>query len=326
MKRVIFVFLLLVNSVLFAQLQFEARVSKTELGIDERLKIDFIMNFDADNFVAPEFENSGFAVMSGPSQMVSQVKVNNRYVFNKQYTYFLMPLKKGTLTIKPAYIEFGNKIYKSNPIKITVTDAVNDNPYNNQNAIVKNPIKLANEGVELVAEISNTNPYLNEPITILYKIYVNNRKAAVVGWKEFSKPKYENFWTQSESIDGDNIKIENVKYKGEIYLSAVLRKTILYPQKSGNLEIEPLNLNVEIEVPTGRVDFMGNLEYVIQNKRVVAGSKVINVKALPTPPKGTVFTGAVGTFDYQVTPSTTTLQGDQSLENGSFYIAFKQDS
>lgn len=35
---------------LMAQVQFEARVSKNTLGLNERLRIDFIMNVDGDNF------------------------------------------------------------------------------------------------------------------------------------------------------------------------------------------------------------------------------------------------------------------------------------
>ena len=34
---------------LMAQVQFEARVSKNTLGLNERLRIDFIMNVDGDN-------------------------------------------------------------------------------------------------------------------------------------------------------------------------------------------------------------------------------------------------------------------------------------
>ena len=72
MKKGIVVLLLLFASSLVAQVQFEAKVSKNSLGINERLRIEFNMNADGDNFVAPAFESSGFRVVGGPSQSVSQ--------------------------------------------------------------------------------------------------------------------------------------------------------------------------------------------------------------------------------------------------------------
>ena len=66
MKKYIAAIVLLVCSSLSAQVQFEARVSKTTLGLNERLRIDFMMNVDGDNFAQPSFE--GFRIIAGPSQ------------------------------------------------------------------------------------------------------------------------------------------------------------------------------------------------------------------------------------------------------------------
>ena len=53
---------------LFAQIQFEAKVSKNTLGLNERLRIDFTMNADGDNFSPPSFE--GFRIVGGPSESI----------------------------------------------------------------------------------------------------------------------------------------------------------------------------------------------------------------------------------------------------------------
>ena len=301
---------------LLAQVQFEAKLSKSSLGINERLRVDFTMNIDGDNFTPPNFEQSGFRIVGGPSQMVSQSWVNGRGTFNKSYSYVLMPLKKGNLILKQATIEYNGQIYKTAPVKVNVGEAVDEqyDPYSNPKRPNQRAITaVGKEGVHLVAEISNPNPYINEPITIQYKIYVNAR-TSVAGWRESAKPKYENFWSQSESIDADNLKVVNTTFKGESYRMAVLRRTVLYPQKAGNLVIEPLTLDVEVEVPTGRVDLFGEAEKVIQNKRVSAGSKVINVKSLPEAGKPADFTGAVGKFEFIVLPSATTSQNGESID------------
>lgn len=315
MKRIlIFVVAMICNSLL-AQVHFEAKLSKSSLGINERLRVDFTMNIDGDHFTPPNFEQSGFQVVGGPSQMVSQSWANGRGTFNKSYSYVLMPLKKGNLVLKQAFIEYNGQIYKTTPVKVNVGDAVDEyNPYGNSGQ--SNPrtvTALGKEGVHLVAEVSNSNPYLNEPITILYKVYVSNRTFDA-GWVEATKPKYENFWSQSESVDSDNLKIVNTVFKGENYRMAIIRKTVLYPQKTGKLVIDPLTIDVQVDVPTGRLDRFGEIEKVIQKKRVSAGSKVITVKALPETGKPADFTGAVGEFELVVLPSTTTSQNGESID------------
>ncbi|PKP18569.1 MAG: BatD protein, partial [Bacteroidetes bacterium HGW-Bacteroidetes-23] len=121
MKKLVFI-LLLTCQTIFAQVQFEAKASKTSLGLNERLRIDFTMNVDGDNFVPPAFE--GFRVIAGPSQQVSQSWVNGKSSFNKTYSYFLLPTQKGTISIKQASIEYNGQVYKSTPISIKVTDEV----------------------------------------------------------------------------------------------------------------------------------------------------------------------------------------------------------
>ena len=122
MKKFIIAFALVLCNSLLAQVQFEAKVSKTTLGLNERLRIDFIMNVDGDNFIQPTFE--GFKIIAGPSQQVSQSWVNGKSSFEKTYSYYLLPTQKGALVIKQSSIEYNGQIFKTSPIKINVTAAV----------------------------------------------------------------------------------------------------------------------------------------------------------------------------------------------------------
>ena len=162
MKKFIIAIVLIACNSLLAQVQFEAKVSKTKLGLNERLRIDFVMNMDGDNFTQPSFE--GFRVIAGPSQQVSQSWVNGKSSFEKVYSYYLLPQQKGNLIIKQASIEYNGQIYKTSPIKITVTNAVQE-ARNPDDA----PQVSADDNIYLVADISKTNPYINEPITVVYK-------------------------------------------------------------------------------------------------------------------------------------------------------------
>jgi hypothetical protein len=302
MKRYLILFLLCFQG-LMAQVQFEARVSKTTLGLNERLRIDFVMNIDGDNFAQPSFE--GFRIIAGPSQQVSQSWINGKTSFEKSYSYFLLPTQKGTLTIRQAVIEFNGQIYKTQPIKINVTAATEQPRDPNDSQI------SADDNLYLVAEISNTSPYINQPITAVYKLYFSYN-IGITKWDELSKPKYNDFWSQN--IDIKQLVAEEGMFKGERYRYIVLKKVILYPQKSGKLVIKPLAMDIDVQLPTNRRNMYGQVEVINGNKRVSAGAKIINVRPLPEAGKPADFTGAVGKFDFQAIPSKTTLKSGESLD------------
>jgi hypothetical protein len=302
MKKYFFLLLLSFQGLL-AQVQFEAKASKQTLGLNERLRIDFTMNDDGDNFTPPNFE--GFKIIAGPSQQVSQSWVNGKSSFNKTYSYFLLPTQKGNLVIRQASIDIRGQIYKTSPVKITVTAAV-EQPRDPNDSQVS-----ADESLHLVAEISKTNPYINEPITVVYKIYFSYN-IGITNWRELDKPKYNDFWSQN--IDIKQLVAEEGKYKGEKYRFVTLRKTVLYPQKSGKLVIEPLSLDVDVQLPSNRRNIFGQVLLVEDHKRVSAGAKTISVKALPESGKPADFSGAVGRFTFKVTPSKTNLKSGESLD------------
>jgi hypothetical protein len=283
-------------------ISFEAILSKKSLGINENLRVDFKMNKDGDNFTPPSFK--GFTVVGGPNQSVSNMWVNGKRTFSKSYSYFLTPNKKGSLIIGQATIEIDDNIYKTLPVKISVSEsvAVSKDP--------NDPTYVVNENLHLVAEISNTNPYLNEGISIVYKLFYSPQ-INVTNVGEIETPEFENFWSQNIKIP--RLQIERGSFKGDNYNFVTWKKTVLYPQKSGKLDILPLSLDVSVDVPTNRRDFFGNRIYNQVSKKVTAGKRSINVKALPgNAPES--FNGAVGKFDIKLNTNKTELNASESLQ------------
>ena len=281
---------------------FEAILSKKSLGINEKLRVDFKMNKDGDNFTPPNF--TGFKVVGGPNQSVSNMWVNGKRTFSKIYSYFLSPIKKGSVTIGQATIEIDNKIYKTLPVKISVSESV---------SISKDPSDpnyVVNENLHLVAEVSNISPFLNEGISIIYKLYYSPQ-INVTNVGEIETPEFENFWSQNIKIP--RLQIERGSYKGDNYNFVTWKKIVLYPQKSGKLEVLPLSLDVSVDVPTNRRDFFGNRIYNQVSKKVTAGKRSINVKVLPlNAPES--FNGAVGKFDIKLKTNKTELNASESLQ------------
>ncbi|WP_274474222.1 BatD family protein [Mangrovimonas aestuarii] len=302
-KHIALLLFMLSFTVASAQVKFEAKVSKTKLGVNERLRVDFEMNEDGDNFNPPGFTN--FTVVGGPNQSVSHSWVNGKRSFSKTYSYFLAPKGQGTFTINQATIEIEGQVYKTTPVTVIVTKAV-DKPRDGNDAEY-----IASENIHLVAEVSKSNPYLNEAITVIYKLYVAPN-TGVSNWREIDNPRYNDFWSQA--IDVKGLKVQNGTYKGEDYRYVVLRKTVLYPQRTGKLEIEPLSLDITVEVPTNRRDIFGSRLTRQVHRTISAGSRTINVKPLPEQGKPADFTGAVGSFDFKVTLSKDQLNASESLK------------
>tara|TARA_B100001093_G_scaffold37920_3_gene32499 strand:- start:8504 stop:10264 length:1761 start_codon:yes stop_codon:yes gene_type:complete len=284
------------------QISFIAEVSKNSLGINENLRVDFKMNQDGDNFNAPNFD--GFRVVGGPNQSVSNMWVNGERTFSKVYSYYLTPIKKGKLSIGQATIEINNKIYKTIPVKVTVSGSA---------SIIKNPDDpsyVVNDNLHLVAEVSKVNPYLNEGFSVVYKLFFSPQ-INVTNVGEIDSPKYSDFW--SHNIKIPRLQIERGTYKGESYNFVIWKKIVLYPQKTGELNILPLTLDVSVDVPTNKRDFFGNRIYSQLPKTVTAGKKTINVLELPSnQPEN--FSGAVGNFDIELSTNKSELNASESVQ------------
>lgn len=303
-SRLLLCLIFLVSVNIQSQISFDAKVSKKRLGLNERLRVDFVMNENGDDFTPPPFTN--FQIVSGPQQSVSRSWVNGVRSFSKTYTYFLTPKRKGKVTLGQAEIVIKGEVYKTLPIPLEVTSSVEKpNDPNNIDYIT-------DENIRLVAEISNTQPYLNEGITVLYKLYFRN-PISISDVQELESPSYGDFWSHLIKIGQVRVNTRG-EYKGEPFNEVVWRKVVLYPQKTGKLDIEPLSLNLSLSVPSDRRDLFGRRILTQGQKTISAGRRVINVKSLPEENQPIDYTGAVGSFDFDVIIDKDALKASESFQ------------
>ena len=302
--RFLYYFLVLGTFTIQGQVSFEAKVSKKRLGLNERLRIDFEMNENGDNFNPPNFIN--FHVVSGPQQSVSRSWVNGVQSFSKTYTYFLTPKKKGKIVLGQAEVNINGEVYKTSPIEIEIISAVEkpNDPNNTDNIIDGN--------IHLVAEISKNNPYLNEGITVTYKLYFRN-PISISDVQELESPSYGDFWSHLIKIGRAEINMRG-SYKGEPYNEVIWRKAVLYPQKTGKLILEPLTLNLSLNLPSNRKDLFGRRILTQAQKMITTGKDIIRVKGLPQNNKPDNFSGAVGEFDFDVILNKNALKATESFQ------------
>jgi hypothetical protein len=305
LKFYISIFISLLSlSILAQKAELKVKVSKNKLGLNQRLRIEFSVNKQgADNFTPPDFK--GFRIIQGPSQSVSQSWINGKVSFSQSYTYIIKPERKGELIISPANIKYRGSNLNSKMMKIIVLKPVDitENP--------NDPNYIAQQNIHLVAEVSKSKPFVGEGIYVEYRLYVSEN-ISVYDTSVTEAPQYNGFWNQEIKINGFPVKIG--KYNNENYRYIVLQKALLIPTKTGKLTIDPMKMDIVIGVPTGRVDFFGNVITKNIKKEFASTKKNISPKSLPLENKPENFTGAVGKFKFDVSLSKSALKANESSQ------------
>jgi hypothetical protein len=309
MKNFFLIFAILIQLTALAQVKFEARTDKDIYALNEKILLTFMINNDGDNFDPPKLESfrvEGPSISKGNNTSISIIngKVNSRREIFTQLNYYLTPKSKGTFTIQPATIEYEGVIYKSNPVVVRIVDAV-QMPFD-----PNDPLAQVGEGVFLVADISKQNPYVNEPVTVVYKVYFDPRYG-VNNVRETENPAYNGFWSQFQ--DMKNLKAVLAKYNGKDYAMVEWRKVILYPLESGNKNLDPLTITMDVNVPVRRTSPYES-PFQTVSKTISAGARTINVKPLPETNKPIDFKGAVGDFAFKIVPSKKQVKFGESLD------------
>src|SRR5690606_18709295 len=191
MKRITAIIFFLFSQMIFAQVEFTAKLSRTKIGVNENVRIDFVMNVDGDHLELPDFE--GFRVVSGPFQQISHSIINGRRSLSKSFGFTLQPTRQGTLTIGSATITYKGQKYETEPVKLTVTAPV-ERPNDPSEPLIE-----VDQSIHLVAQISKRSPYLNEPISVVYKLYFKEG-LGIRNFNMIGNPEYKDFWSHNIEV------------------------------------------------------------------------------------------------------------------------------
>ena len=148
---------------------------------------------------------------------------------------------------------------------------------------------------------------------ISYKLYFANVDVAQLT-NNIKIPEFTGFLKQD--LEQGEIQTELEHYNGRNYQTAVLYRTILYPQHSDDIAIDPAHFEVILRVQTQqRVrsifdDFFGS--YTNVTKSLTAPGVTIHVASLPSgKPAG--FSGGVGKFSMTPSISQTEIQANEAV-------------
>jgi hypothetical protein len=296
-------FIIIISALLlFGQLNaqkvsFTAAAPKV-VALGEQFQLTYKVNAAGKNFRPPSFV--GFSKLMGPqtgnnsSTSIVNGKVSRVNTFT--FTYVLAGTREGKHTIQAAKIVVNGKTYSSNVLNIEVVKSKGGLKNNNPNS--SQPQGLASDDVFVRIDLSKTEAFVGEQIVATLKVYTRTNN---IDFTDATFPSYDGFYKSEIKDTPKQLFREN--YKGEIYFVGIFQKNIIIPQKSGEITIDPFELQCRVKVPAGfGRDFFGRK---VQNyKTLVANVKshprILSITALPAnKPRG--FTGAVGEFKMTAT-------------------------
>ena len=303
------------------EVTFKANAPRTVVA-NKPFQLSYTLNTRAGKDLrVPEL--NGFEVLAGPFTSTSS---STQWINGKRsssttctYTYTLLASEPGEYTIPSGTISIKHDKYTSNGLKIKVlpSDQVEEqnaqgNATGRQQSQSSSP-SLSDKNLFVRTIVSKTNVHEQECVLLTYKLYTLVDVSRFTNNTKF--PDFNGFLKQEIEAD-EQQQLSTEHYKGRNYGTVVLHQVLLYPQRSGEIIIEPARFEAEVrmqnqaQVKSIFDDFFDSYSNV--TKMLIAPGVKINVKALPqNPPKS--FSSAVGKFSVSSDISTTALKAHEAV-------------
>ena len=288
-------------------------------------QLSYSINQRAKDLRAPEFTD--FDYIAGPytSQSSSTSFINGKRTstFTLTYTYTLIPTKEGIFTIPPATIKVDNEQYTSNGVRITVLPPDQSTNKSSSNTNTTNQtVSNVNDGqshntvegnIFVRTLVNKTKVHEQEAILLTYKLYFAGVDVAQLT-NNTRLPEFKGFLKQELEIGEIQAELEH--YNGRNYQTAILYRTLLFPQHSGSIVIDPAQFEALLRVQNRAQvrsifdDFFGS--YTTVAKPLTSQGVTIHVSELPAG-KPACFSGGVGQFNMSSSISSTEVQANEAI-------------
>ncbi len=330
MKRkslIIFSIFMVVASVLVAQEAKMTLRAPNEVSVGQQFAVTYEINARPTDFKTPTFNNFNF--LGGPSQSSSS---STQYIHGKMtrtmsvsYTYYLSASAEGTFTIPKATCKVDGVVIESNTAQVKVVTGSGSqqnqtrvqNRYGQRSQQQDELVQIDDNTLYVKISANKTNVYQGEEIIVTYRIYT---QVNISQYQIDKLPITKGFWTEDLWDNNTQVQQYEETINGKRYLVGEIRRAALFPQESGLLTIEPLQLEVLAQLPsqrrrTGSIfdlfdDAFFNTHQSVK-KTLVSNALKINVKPLPTPPDN--FTGGVGNFSLSAKIDTDKIKANEAL-------------
>ncbi len=293
MKFLAIIFLL-ISSMAFAN-EVKIEINPTKPVAGEVFQAYFRIFTDADEEPAINFSPANVEVVGKSNQGVSTrtIYANGKLTVTREMTmvYDLVSAKPGPASLRDVTIQLGSKSLRHPTVSFSV---------------LKEAQVLGD--VFVMADVPKKTVYLGEGIVARYYLY---RKVDVNSIDIKKYPKLNGFLKRFLQ---EPERPERVTVDGNLYVRTQIYSAKLFPEKTGELKIDPLQLTAtysssNINDPFGA--FGMNRDF--KTRSLSSESVKIEVRPLPEPVPPH-FTGLVGTHEFQVQFGQSKLIVNEPLE------------
>jgi hypothetical protein len=324
--------LLFVANFCKAQTKFVATINPAQAGINEYITLKLTVE-NAQNVqqINPPALND-FNLVSGPNQESAVNNVNGVVTQSISLSYILQPKKPGTYNIGYATAIIADKTYKSNAVKVSVSNKKSSNSNATSNSSPFAAFDLFDEpkpraayddyilrkgetvqdkvskNMRLKLQTDKTVCYVGEPILASYKLYSRLQSESNLA----KNPSFNGFSVVDMMQQNDQYANTQETLDGRAYNVYIIRKAQLYPLQDGAIELEAASLDNKITFLKYENGAGNNGTMVTENVSLSSKPIIINVKPLPEKNKPTNFSGAVGNFSIEATVEKNTFTTDET--------------
>jgi len=359
----------------FAQnVVFVAQVASEKIGTQDQMELQYTIQNAAElqTLTPPANLTKDFIVTQGPfSSTFSNTSIVNGKVSSSQginVTYVIQPRKPGNYTIGPAVAkDAAGHSYQSNGVTIQVVNGSvtqrqqRQDPFGDdwddpfaamqrrrqqqmqalrQQQSQQQPVEDAKVNLDkdlfIRVTVDKDKVHVGEQINASYKLYSRIPMNCSIS----KLPSLNGFWTQDFEMPKGNMKPEEEIVDGKKYQVFTLKKSALFPQQAGTLELDPAEAegiarimqqskqrnpfggmfddpafqnafgSLLMNDPFFNDEFFGGMAY--QDVKVHLKSKPVKITVTPLPEEGKPadYTGAVGNFTIKSEIDKTALSTD----------------
>jgi hypothetical protein len=276
------------------EIAFDAKVDRTTFAVGESIRLSLSLTNAQGNIAHPDL--GGLSVVQGPFESSSFNMINGRASSTITRTYMLTATAPGDYTIGAATARVAGGTISTKPIKVHVdkgSGATSDHSLNEG--------QKRDRDLFVTIGLSKEKVYVGEQVVATYTLYSRYPNLEL---SDYDLPALNGFWAEEIDIGETNWQEGLRTVNGLQYRVAVLKKQLLFPQRSGTLKIEPL-----------RISCVVNRSFFNRGSKVETQSNTVTVQALPLPgaaPQG--FSGAVGDLRFEARTDRQSVKANEAIE------------
>jgi hypothetical protein len=290
-------------------------------------------NIDTDRLQVPAaLPLDGLADAGGGPSHVTQVDIlNGMKQETRKFVWTLTALREGVAKIGAVEVVYGDKKYALAAYEVKVAreepqpaaaSGGGQGPAGVPAPQSEYPALSEQLRGRLFARmtVSNAKPYLQEPITVTGKIYVDPQLAPQIANVNWSSPNWVDFFSQE--VELGRVQLAPETLDGKQYMSAMLWQWVLAPTRTGKIEIPLSVAGCAVRVRTSGGfeerffnDSMFGSPFFARTApvRLPAAPLTLEVKPLPLEGRPASFRNAVGNFAFAARVDRTDITQDDLL-------------